>query len=117
MLIQYALIVAAAGSLFVFVRSANGVRVQASKRLAFIGFLVMDTYAVLRPEDVSWVSNKVGVGRGTDLLLYLLIVTFVFIVIHFYLRFKDSERRLTDLARAVAISNGEAFNRDRGLSL
>jgi small membrane protein len=114
-LIQYLLLAAVGGFLVVFVRSRHGVRMQASKRVAFFVFLGANAYAVLRPNDVTRVAHLVGVGRGTDLLLYMLIVTFVFMMINFYLRMKETERRLTDLARAVAINDAEQVNRQRGL--
>jgi hypothetical protein len=50
-----------------------------------------------------------------DLLLYVLIVTFVFVVINFYLRLREGEQRVTELARAVALRDAELLNRDRGL--
>jgi len=116
-LIQVVLLASTAGFLVLFVRARHGVRMQAGKRLAFFGFLVLNVYAVLRPGDVTRVARLLGVGRGTDLLLYLLIVTFVFVVINFYLRLRESERRLTELARAIAVRDGEALSRERGLPL
>jgi small membrane protein len=114
-LFQALLLVGIAGILVMFVRGQHGVRMQASKRLAFVGFLVLNAYAVVRPEDTTRVAKLFGIGRGVDLLLYALIVTFVFAVINVYLRLRDSEQRVTDLARAVAIRDAELLNRDRGL--
>ncbi len=115
-IIQGVLLVAIVGFLVVFVRGQNGVRMQAGKRLAFVAFLLLNAYAVVRPEDTTWVAKHVfGIGRGADLLLYALIVTFVFAVINFYLRVRDSEQRVTELARAVAIRDAELLNRERGL--
>jgi hypothetical protein len=115
-IIQALLLVAITGVLVMFVRGQHGVRMQASKRLAFVAFLVLNAYAVVRPEDTTWVAkNLFGIGRGVDLLLYALIVTFVFAVINVYLRLRDSEQRVTELARAVAIRDAELLNRDRGL--
>ena len=114
--IQTLLLLGIAGVLVMFVRGQHGVRMQAGKRLAFVAFLVLNAYAVVRPEDTTWVAKHVfGIGRGADLLLYALIVTFVFVVINFYLRLRDSEQRVTELARAVAIRDAELLNRDRGL--
>jgi hypothetical protein len=115
MLIQVLLLAAVVLTLVLFVRGRHGVRLQASKRVAFIAFLMLNGYAVLRPDDVSRVANLVGVGRGTDLLLYMLIVAFVFGTLNMYMRLRETERRLTDLARAVAIQHAEQLNRDRGL--
>ena len=115
MVIQYLLLAAVLGFLVMFVRSKHGVRMRASKRLAFFAFLAVNAYAVLRPNDVTRVAHLVGVGRGTDLLLYILIVTFIFAMTNFYLRLQAAERRVTDLARATAIYQAELVNRDRGL--
>jgi small membrane protein len=112
---QGLLLAAIAGFLIMFVRGQHGVRMQASKRLAFVAFLGLNAYAVIRPNDTSKVAHLFGIGRGADLLLYLLIITFVFAVINFYLRIRESEQRVTDLARAVAIRDAELLNRDRGL--
>jgi hypothetical protein len=115
-IIQAVLLAAVLGFLIMFVRGQHGVRMQAGKRLAFIAFLLLNAVAVLRPEATTWVAQHVfGVGRGADLLLYTLIVTFVFAVINFYLRLRESEQRVTELARAVALRDAEVLNRDRGL--
>lgn len=114
-IIQYALVAGVLIIGIVFVRSQHGVRIQASKRLAFFLFLVLNVYAVARPDDVTWVAHRLGVGRGTDLLLYALIVAFVFAMLATYLRINDDEQRVTKLARAVAIRDAEVLNRERGL--
>ena len=114
-LIQYALIGGAVIIAIVFVRGQHGVRVQASKRLAFFAFLVLNVYAVLRPQDINRFAHVLGVGRGTDLLLYALIVAFVFTVLALYMRIQEDEQRITQLARAVAIRDAEVLNRERGV--
>jgi hypothetical protein len=114
-IIQYALMAGVLLIAIVFVRSQHGVRVQASKRLGFFLFLLLNIYAVARPDDVTWVAHRLGVGRGTDLLLYALIVTFVLAMLATYLRINEDEQRVTQLARAVAIRDAEVLNRERGL--
>jgi hypothetical protein len=114
-LIQYALLAGVLVIVYVFIRGQHGVRMQASKRLAFFAFALLNVYAVLRPDDVTRVAKFVGVGRGTDLLLYALIVTFVFSTLAMYMRLREDEQRVTQLARAVALRDAEALNRERGL--
>ena len=114
-LIQYLLIAAVPVMFVFFVRSSHGVRMQASKRLAFLLFMLANVWAVARPEDTTRLAHLVGVGRGADLMLYALIVTFIFSVISFYLRVSDDEQRVTKLARAVALRDAEVLNRERGL--
>ena len=112
-LIQYALLAGVLVIVFVFIRGQHGVRMQASKRLAFFAFALLNVYAVLRPDDVTRVAKLVGVGRGTDLLLYLLVAVFLYVVVGFYLKFRDVERQLTVLARRLAID--EATQRQQGI--
>ena len=49
-----------------------------------------------------------GVSRGTDLLLYLLVVAFMFTTLSSYIRFRELELRYARLARAVALQNAIA---------
>src|ERR1044072_4623935 len=113
MVIQFLLLLAVVASLFYFVRQQPGVRLQAGKRLAFVAFLLFAAYAVVRPEDITAIAHWVGVGRGADLVLYATVVAFVFVVINFYLRTREMERRITELARAVARRDAEILNQHR----
>ena len=54
-----------------------------------------------------------GVGRGTDLVLYLMVIAMGFLTLNTYLRFRSLEKKLTDLARTVAITEGVRHNSDR----
>ena len=49
-----------------------------------------------------------GVDRGTDLMLYLLVIAFFFTTISTWTRFREQELRYARLARAVALQNAEA---------
>jgi small membrane protein len=96
-----------------FVRRWDAAHTRAWKRLAFFAFVVANVYAVLRPQDVTWVANRLGVGRGTDLVLYLLVVAMAFMTLNTFMRFRSLEKKLTDLARTVAVNDGQRVNNDR----
>jgi small membrane protein len=115
MLIQFLLVLAVLTILFVFVRSSNAVYVQASKRVGLVLFAVANVYAVMRPDDLSAIAKLVGVGRGTDLVLYALVVAFMAGMFSFYQRFRVVDRRYTELARTVALREAELVNAERGL--
>jgi small membrane protein len=102
-------------ALLFFVRQWYGVRMQAGKRLAFFAFIAINALAIVRPDDVTWVANRLGVGRGADLVLYLLVVAFVLAMLNTYLRFREMDRRYTELTRTLAIREAELVNRERGL--
>ncbi len=103
--IKILLVLSALALLLLFLRSHGTTRGGAYAKIAITLFLLFAVYAVLRPDDVSWMASVVGVGRGTDLVLYALVVGFGFFAISTYLRFKEMELKYARLARAVALSD------------
>ena len=59
--------------------------------------------AVINPDLVTWVANLIGVGRGTDLVLYLLVVVFTVSTVGQYQRVRQLEDRLAELTRTQAL--------------
>ena len=88
---------------FVAIRSRTAHGVSASKKLIFMLLMVIMIAAVLSPGLVQDAANLVGVGRGTDLVLYLLAVTFAFYVVNDYLRAQDNRDQVNRLARRIAV--------------
>jgi hypothetical protein len=114
-LIKLLLILAVLGLLAYSVRGRPGVRLQAGKRIGLVLFAAVNVVAVLRPDDVSDLARALGVGRGTDLVLYGLVIAFFLGTLSTYMRFKVVDRRFTELARVMAIREAEIVNRERGL--
>lgn len=113
MLIKALLVLAAVLLFVLFLRRSQTARLQAFKRIGFLLFCLFGVLAVLNPDIMTWLAHGVGVGRGTDLLLYMLTVVFGFFSLNTYLRFRDTERRLTRLARAMAIRDAIAPDDER----
>jgi hypothetical protein len=113
MIIQAILLVVAAVFLLLFIRHWYSVQTRALKRLAFLVFIGCMVIAVLQPDWVNSVAHKVGVGRGTDLVLYVLAVAFVFVSVNTYFRLKTQEARFTELARAIAVREATELNAQR----
>lgn len=84
-------------------RSTTGSRHQAVRRLLLIGFVALAVVAVLFPRVLTQVAQAVGVGRGADLLLYGLTITFLGYVAASYRRMRVLEQHLTTLARELAL--------------
>ena len=62
------------------------------------------------PDLLTSLAQLVGVGRGADLLLYVLVVTFMLVSVVLFRRLNELERRYTQLARTIAV-------RDAGVAL
>lgn len=107
LIVQVLLLLAILAVLLILVRRGHTVRGRAFKRLAFLAFLAATVFAILRPGDVTWVANRIGVGRGTDLLLYCLAMAFFAWAVNTYVRFRNLETRFAELVRAVALQNAQ----------
>ena len=74
-------------------------------RLVMLTLVCMGMFLVAVPEATTIVARYLGVGRGTDLLLYLSILTGGYAIILLYARTRRLERKLTDHVRQTAIRN------------
>lgn len=64
-------------------------------------------FAVIFPEQTDRIANFVGVGRGVDLITYVIEVTVLFVLLHYYTKFVELQRQLTDVVRELSIARGE----------
>lgn len=83
---------------------SRGSRHLAVRRLAMLGVLALGVLTVIFPEITLEVAEAVGVERGTDLVLYGLVVVFVGNSIFMAAKFRHHERDLTQLARSIALA-------------
>ncbi len=101
--IKIILVVAFAAFAVFLMLPGRGVRHAAIRRLVMVALLAITVLAVVFPSAVNAVAHFVGVGRGTDLLLYGLIVVFIGNSILVQRRYRNTERQITELARQLAI--------------
>ena len=69
--------------------------------------LIAGGFAVLFPEATDDIANFVGVGRGVDLITYVIEVLVLFVLLHYYTKFVDLQRQVTELTRELAILRAE----------
>lgn len=82
---------------------AGGQRTQAIRRLGFLVLGILAVLSILFPALWTRMANAVGVGRGTDLILYSLVVAFFSFVVTSFRRNRDLEIKYTRLARRLAL--------------
>jgi hypothetical protein len=73
-----------------------------------VGTLCAAAVSVMFPGILAWLADRVGVGRGTDLLLYILVITFLLVSVILFRRIEVLERRYIGLARALALEQASA---------
>lgn len=94
------------GFVFVLLRLLTGrgtYQTRAWTKIFGILFTLLAIVAIIFPESSNKVANAVGVGRGADLLLYMLTLAFVFVVLSLYIKGKKENQRFVQLARRMAI--------------
>lgn len=67
--------------------------------------LLVGVLLVLFPETTNWLAAKVGVGRGTDLLFYLMVLVVYACALVVLAKFRSLERQITELTRLIALQN------------
>jgi small membrane protein len=62
---------------------------------------------ILWPDLTNKIANKLGVGRGADLLYYVCILLFSFALLKLYSRLRRLEQQFTRLIREDALKNAK----------
>lgn len=91
-----------------FVRGHSTARHQALRRVAVVGFVGLAVASLLFPQTWQSAASLLGVGRGTDLLLYATIIAFLGFMATSYLRTRDLQRQVTVLSRRLALDEAAA---------
>ncbi len=65
---------------------------------------------ILWPDITNAIARRLGVGRGADLIFYISILIFWFIVLKLYIRVRKLEQRFTDIVREDALKNAKEAN-------
>ncbi|MEO7147115.1 MAG: DUF2304 domain-containing protein, partial [Terrimesophilobacter sp.] len=107
MIIQIILIVAILGIAFYFVRTTPSARHLALRRLLLSLALVCAIVVILAPGWLTAIAHFVGIGRGTDLLLYGLVVVFLMYAATEYKRTVQANRSITAIARELALTRAK----------
>ena len=81
--------------------------------LVVVMVLGLAAAAVVFPELTNDIAHAVGVGRGADLITYLVEVGLLFVVVHYYMKFVEQQAQITQLVREIAILRGEIENRPK----
>jgi hypothetical protein len=81
-------------------------------RLAVLGLLGAGVLFVINPELTTRLAHSVGVGRGTDLLLYLFCLASTTVFLTFYKKNRTVEEKLTGVARQVVLLGAHGPGRE-----
>lgn len=110
MIIKALLVLALGGAAVMLVRGRPTALNLLVRRSLTLGVIVGGIAAVIFPSALTEVAQAVGVGRGADLVLYVLCVTFMFVTIALYLRLGELHDKMVELARRHALLEAEVHS-------
>ncbi|MGK0722251.1 DUF2304 family protein [Leucobacter sp. W1478] len=100
---QLFLIILVAVATVLALRFLSGDRSLAIKRLLALLVAAAALLAIVFPHALTWTANLLGIGRGTDLLLYLTVIAAILFALSTVRARARQDARTTELARAVAL--------------
>ena len=78
--------------------------------LTLFVFSALAIFFILFPQNTNLIAHKLGVGRGADLLFYVCILFFLFIILKLFARIRRLENTLTQMVRQQAKSGAELMD-------
>ncbi|SDR86585.1 hypothetical protein SAMN04488570_0594 [Nocardioides scoriae] len=106
-MIKALLVLAAVGVAVLLLRESVPGQKLLLRRLAGLAGVVAGIVAILWPQSTTLVANLVGVGRGTDLVLYVAVFVFLYYAVATSQRLHHLERQNVELARALALATAD----------
>ena len=62
---------------------------------------------ILWPDITTQIAQKLGVGRGADLVFYISILLFWFVILKLFARIRRLEQTLTEIIRQDSLKNAQ----------
>ena len=93
------------GVIFISIYFITRVRHRVLDLLILGAMIICAFLFIIRPDITNSLAHKVGVGRGADLVFYISILIFWFIILKLYARQRKLEQMITDLIRKDALEN------------
>ncbi|MFQ4147217.1 DUF2304 domain-containing protein [Arthrobacter sp. LAPM80] len=106
-IVQIVLVLAVSTVSLALMRGGSNARYLAIRRIMLVLFAMAAALSVFFPTILTQLAQLLGIGRGTDLVLYALVVSVLVFMATTYQRFRHLETTLTKLSRRIAIDEAE----------
>jgi small membrane protein len=92
-------------SILLFIFYVFRLRTILTDRIIYLLMGFAGIVLVIHPDLSSRIANRIGIGRGADLIFYMFVVFMLFHYVSVASRFRKIERQLTMIVRKVSIDN------------
>ncbi len=75
---------------------------RATKRILVMAFGALVIITIINPEITTHIANRLGIGRGADLVFYLTSIGLMFLAALTYVSHRRTENRLAEVVSAQA---------------
>ena len=103
MIIQIVIAIIALGILFFTLVGRQTYAARAWKKIALCALAFAMIIVVIFPGIITSLANLIGIGRGSDLLLYVLVFSFIGYVLNNYIHQQRDKDTVYRLARKIAL--------------
>jgi hypothetical protein len=80
--------------------------------LVSLGIWLAAGVAIARPDVTTQVARLLGIGRGADLVIYLVAMAFLVSVFYFYHKYRQLSSELTEVVRSIALDRAQRADTD-----
>lgn len=68
---------------------------------------------VLNPSLTSFIAQYLGIGRGTDVVLYISIAIIFYLIFRLSISLEEIRREITEVVRKIALENEKSSIKDK----
>lgn len=104
-------------SLFIFFALIKIINRFLAKELSFLSLIFWLLFwsaviiVVWQPNLSTGLANRLGVGRGTDLVMYISVVVLFYLIFRLTVKIEKMERNITKVVRKIALLNKTTDNK------
>lgn len=95
------------------VLQVRGAKISIGAFLFWSALFIFALTGVLDPNITTYVAHFLGIGRGTDVVLYISIALIFYLLFRLSISVEETKREITEVVRIIALEKESAFIKKR----
>ena len=91
----------------------NRTKTRTYERILTVFVVLVGIVFVIFPNLPTYIANLFGIGRGADFIFYLFIIFSIFWFTSISARVRNTDKKLTEIVRTIALSSPQLGPRDQ----
>lgn len=85
----------------------RGRQITLGEFILWTGLFLGAILVIVFPDEIAPLANRVGIGRGVDLVIYVSIIVLFYLVFRLYVYLEDLRHEITEIIRLQALKNAK----------